>query len=88
MPRKLLITMEVEIDHLPSSEIDDIESYAEETGQSLQDVAAEMLAEADVHDVAECLIPMADDPELFAGSSLYLKVIDTKVTSAKWADAA
>lgn len=84
MPRKLTVTMEVEIDHLPSSQIDDIESYAEETGQSLEDVAAEMLADADPADVAECLAPLADDPEVFAGSMLYLKVIDTKITSATW----
>lgn len=87
MPRKLIVTMEVEIDHLPSSEIDYIEEYAETTGQSLVEIAAEHLTGADASDVAMCLVPSADDPELFAGSMLYLKVLETAITSAKWADA-
>lgn len=88
MTRKMLITLEVTLDHLPIEDIDDLDSVAEETGKTLEQAADALLAEAADWDVADCIVQSTYDEEMFAGSMLYLRVNETKVVNAKWSDAA
>lgn len=84
MPRTITVTMEVLVDHLPAHEIDDIAEYAAEEDMTEEQAAACVLSEAGAGEVAECLMLGTLDPDIFGGSMLYLKVVQAKVTAAKW----
>ena len=84
MPRTMTITLEVVIDHLPTDQIDDIESMAEDFQCTHEKVAEDLLAEAEDGDVAECLLQGIYSEENCAGSGLYLRVNDAKIVGMKW----
>ena len=84
MSRTLKITMEVVIDHLPADEIDDIEDFASDEDITLEEAAASILTDATDDEVAACIQQACFDPEIFAGSCLYLKVLQADVTGAAW----
>lgn len=84
MPRKMTITMEVTLDHLPLDEIDNLDQIARDCKSTPEGAAADLLDEAEDHDVAECIVQGVLDPGNFAGSGLYLTITDATIVGMKW----
>lgn len=84
MTRTLKITLEVVLDHLPADEIDDLEIFAEEQDMTLEKAAQSVLLDASASEIAQCIQQGCFDPELFAGSMLYLRVNEANIISAEW----
>lgn len=82
--RTLLVTMEVDVQALGDDDLADLV----EGDESIEDVAAAVLDEAEARDVAECIEQGAYDPENFGGSALYLKVADARIVTAEWQEKA
>lgn len=84
MSRTLTITLEVVLDHMAPHEIDDLDDFVEESGLTTDEAAASILTDATDDEVAACLLQGCFDPEIFAGSMLYLKVLDASVVKSEW----
>jgi hypothetical protein len=87
MTRTLRITMEIVVDTLSADEIDEIEEFAEEEDVTVETAVASILADANPGEVAECIQQGCYDPEIFAGSMLYVRVNEANIVTATWLDA-
>ena len=82
MSKLLIVTMQIEVDDLPDDE------RAEEASLSLSHIDdLPTLEEADEWEVAGCVSDAIDtSEEIFSGSDMFVRIIETKVLNAEWAE--
>lgn len=88
--RTLRITLEIDLAALPREEWDEeIDAMRDEEGNSELDEASDdwPLEELSTDEVAMCVEQATYDPEIFAGSMLYLRVAETRVVSHEFVEA-
>ena len=86
MPTKTLrVVLEIQVQSLPADEQEGIEEMAAEMGVGVDECAASALSDAEAREVAACIAHAAEDPGIFGGSMLFLKVAgEPRIASAEW----
>jgi len=82
MPKTMRVTMEIDVDDLPPDQ------RAEAVEMAMQEPPEELpsLADYSAEDIAEVLDNINEDTgaELFAGTDIYVRILECRVTDAVW----
>lgn len=87
--RTIRVTLDIDLASLPREDWEEeIDAMRDEDGNSELDEASDdwPLEELSPDEVAGCVEQATYDPEIFAGSMLYLKVAETRVVSHEFVD--
>lgn len=86
--RTVRIVMEIDLAALPREEWEEeIEGLTGDDGEPLESASDDWpLEELSTDEVAMCVEQATSDPEMFAGSMLYLQVAETRIVSHTFVD--